>query len=171
MKVKKGKNIDLLHLNGASEKRGGLWQMEYGRTPRTDFTGKSVEQNVSIENVAYLLRTWWKKTRCDTVGKGWFRIPREAMVQLTFYQPELVRHRHISVLHFRFRGEEVRCRVRRTYRNEKRKHYTIVNGFRIADLFSAYPKISSQPRRTRPFTEMSLTGGDVDGVAYLIPKG
>jgi len=98
-------------------------------------------------------------------------MPGKAMVQLTFYQPELIPHRHISVLHFTFRGEEVRRRVRRTYRKEKHKHYSIVSGFRSANLLSAYPKISAQPRRSRPFTEISLTGGDTNSTAYLVPKG
>jgi len=80
------------------------------------------------------------------------------MVQLTYYDVGLVHPRYISVLHFPFRGEEIRCGVRRAYREEERKNYIIVSGFCSVDLFSAYPKISFQPRCTRPFTGMSLTG-------------
>jgi len=47
--------------------------MEYGRTPGIGFANdKSVKQSVSIENVAYPLRAWWGKTRCETVGKVGF---------------------------------------------------------------------------------------------------
>lgn len=39
------------------------------------------------------------------------------------------------------------------------------------DLLFAYPKISSQPRRTRSFTEVSLAGGGANSTAYLVPNG
>ena len=104
--MKKGRNIDLSHLYGMCEKLGGLWLMEYCRTPRTHFANKSVKHNVSIENITHPLRAWWGNTRCDKVGKGRSRVLGEAVVQLTFYQPELVPHRHISVLHLPFRGRK-----------------------------------------------------------------
>lgn len=75
VKLKKGTNINLSHLYGTREKLGSLWLMERGRTPMVHFTNKYIKQNVSIRNVAHPLRAWWKKTHCDTVGKGRLRMP------------------------------------------------------------------------------------------------
>jgi len=147
-------NANLSHLYGCEE-LGGLGLRKHDHTSRTNFTNKSVTKSPN-ENTTYPLCAWWKNPHCDTIGKSRFSCVGGGD-GLTHISPARADMSSVNTCSA-FPVQMGRKPQQSAYYNEKRENYTIVSGFRTNGLCSAYPMISSQPKRTRSFAEISLAG-------------
>jgi len=132
---------------------------------------KSVKKNASTDNITYPLRGWWEPNHCGTVGEGRFRMAEggDDPTHLTTPRAGIPSANTCSTLPIQ--NENGSYLPQRTYHKEKHKDCLAVSEFCHAGPLSAYPMISSRTKRIRPFTKISLAGGNADYMAYLIAQG